>query len=152
MFKAVFLLGCLVFLHAPSAEGACCGVEFCTTFTECFCKDGSKTSGPLSYCGKGPCNIFGCNCDGGCKTDIPYDTINKGRSLEVERVLPGLDEFKAFKAFDTNGDGLIDMEEATAGVFQFDHKKVKEIDLDRDGKISPQEFDADISEEVMRMI
>lgn len=19
-----------------------------------------------SYCGRGPCNIFGCNCDGGC--------------------------------------------------------------------------------------
>ena len=20
------------------------------------------------YCGKGPCNIFGCNCQGGCRT------------------------------------------------------------------------------------
>jgi len=44
------------------------------------------------------------------------------------------------------------MEEASAGVAQFDHKKVQEIDLDRDGQISPQEFDADISEEAIRML
>ncbi|KAH9388474.1 hypothetical protein TYRP_023443 [Tyrophagus putrescentiae] len=22
---------------------------------------------PTPYCGYGPCNIFGCNCDGGCR-------------------------------------------------------------------------------------
>lgn len=30
------------------------------------CGDG-KTLGERSYCGKGACNVFGCNCDGGCK-------------------------------------------------------------------------------------
>lgn len=24
------------------------------------------------YCGNGPCNVFGCNCDGGCRTDPPF--------------------------------------------------------------------------------
>lgn len=28
------------------------------------CGDGKKVAG--TYCGVGPCNIFGCNCDGGC--------------------------------------------------------------------------------------
>lgn len=28
------------------------------------CGDGRPLVG--SYCGRGPCNIFGCNCDGGC--------------------------------------------------------------------------------------
>lgn len=32
------------------------------------CGDGEKPHG--SYCARGPCNIFGCNCDGGC---IPGD-------------------------------------------------------------------------------
>ena len=27
----------------------------------CYCKDWT-----FGYCGKGSCNIFGCNCDGGC--------------------------------------------------------------------------------------
>lgn len=29
------------------------------------CGDGKQVTRG-SYCGKGPCNIFGCNCDGGC--------------------------------------------------------------------------------------
>jgi len=107
------------------------------------CKDGTPST---PYCGYGKCNFFGCNCKGGCRK------AKEGRSLEENRDAPGLEEFKAFKAIDTNGDGLIDMEEASAGVVHFDHEKVQEIDLDRDGKISPYEFDADISEEAMRMI
>ncbi|XP_017038932.1 protein Diedel-like [Drosophila ficusphila] len=30
------------------------------------CANGSPVVG--TYCGKGSCNIFGCNCDGGCLT------------------------------------------------------------------------------------
>ena len=30
-----------------------------------YCADASLVSG--QYCGKGDCNIFGCNCDGGCR-------------------------------------------------------------------------------------
>lgn len=32
------------------------------------CGDGKESDG--TYCGRGSCNIFGCNCDGGC---IPGD-------------------------------------------------------------------------------
>ncbi|KAH8375885.1 hypothetical protein KR200_005728, partial [Drosophila serrata] len=31
-----------------------------------ICADGVARKG--AYCGQGPCNIFGCNCDGGCLT------------------------------------------------------------------------------------
>ncbi|KAH8375883.1 hypothetical protein KR200_005730 [Drosophila serrata] len=31
-----------------------------------ICADGVAMKGV--YCGRGPCNIFGCNCDGGCIT------------------------------------------------------------------------------------
>lgn len=30
------------------------------------CGDGSTTP-KYQYCGHGPCNLFGCNCDGGCR-------------------------------------------------------------------------------------
>nr|WGN96262.1 setae polypeptide [Ochrogaster lunifer] len=33
------------------------------------CYDGRTHPG--SYCGHGPCNMFGCNCDGGCITGKP---------------------------------------------------------------------------------
>ncbi|KAH8232571.1 hypothetical protein KR032_009656 [Drosophila birchii] len=31
-----------------------------------ICADGGVIKG--AFCGQGPCNIFGCNCDGGCLT------------------------------------------------------------------------------------
>ncbi|KAG6457389.1 hypothetical protein O3G_MSEX010272 [Manduca sexta] len=35
------------------------------------CNDGR--SHPGTYCGRGSCNMFGCNCDGGCiVADSPY--------------------------------------------------------------------------------
>jgi len=146
MFKAIFLLGFLVFLHAPSTEGACCSPNYnkCVDTFKCYCADGTIGT---PYCGYEACNFFGCACKGGCRKA-------SGRSLEVEREAPGLDEFKAFKAIDTNGDGLIDKKEAKAGVklVSFDVETLQKIDLDKDGLISPQEFDDDISEEVMRMI
>ncbi|KAH8284076.1 hypothetical protein KR054_009350 [Drosophila jambulina] len=35
-----------------------------TTCEVAICADGVARKG--AYCGQGPCNIFGCNCDGGC--------------------------------------------------------------------------------------
>lgn len=70
-------------LHQTDAD--CCGstiVQFGTRDLNCsdfgarkirrgrrcsiyLCGDGKPiTDG--TYCGKGPCNLFGCNCDGGC--------------------------------------------------------------------------------------
>lgn len=31
-----------------------------------LCNDGKRSGG--LYCGHGSCNIFGCNCDGGCRS------------------------------------------------------------------------------------
>lgn len=45
------------------------------------CGDGSNHPG--IYCGKGPCNIFGCNCDGGC---IPGNAIEEFKARYGDRV------------------------------------------------------------------
>lgn len=34
-----------------------------------ICMDGSRLGLADYYCGKGACNIFGCNCDGGCRSN-----------------------------------------------------------------------------------
>jgi len=150
MFMPIFLLGFLLVFHSPSAEGVCCH-SVCSQYIgvwiwrRCIgfeCKDGTK---PTPYCGHRPCNVFGCNCGGGCREA-------SGRSLEVEREEGVLDELLAFKSIDTNGDGMIDMGEASASVEQLDLENFQEIDLNGDGKISPLEFDAGISEEAMRML
>lgn len=52
----------------PSANAVCCYSAFYCTKPDCakgkFCLDCERAS---YYCGVGSCNIFGCNCDGGCR-------------------------------------------------------------------------------------
>lgn len=80
----VFLLLALLNVFLLTVNGECCGksdIHYTFRgFTPCskyggrnegvggcvitVCGDGKPVQG--SYCGKGPCNIFGCNCDGGC--------------------------------------------------------------------------------------
>ncbi|OQE34700.1 hypothetical protein PENCOP_c016G07071 [Penicillium coprophilum] len=45
---------------SPERTLACCP----TTKSKNRCNDGTKGT---PYCGKGPCNIAGCACKGGCR-------------------------------------------------------------------------------------
>ncbi|XP_043476357.1 protein Diedel-like isoform X2 [Leptopilina heterotoma] len=47
------------------------------------CGDGKKPEGKQSYCGNGSCNIFGCNCDGGC---IPGNATESFKALHGNKV------------------------------------------------------------------
>ena len=40
-----------------------------------YCQDGTRLKG--HYCGYGPCNIFGCNCEGGCRK---FEPLKKSRA------------------------------------------------------------------------
>ncbi|XP_043651566.1 protein Diedel-like [Drosophila teissieri] len=55
-----------------------------------ICADGVAQVG--TFCGQGPCNIFGCNCDGGCLTgNWSEDFVTKNQQygihiVEVRRI------------------------------------------------------------------
>ena len=137
----------------PSFEAACCPGPFQQgRFHEC--KDGFK---PLYWqcCGKGPCNIFCCNCQ--CRE----------RPGSRSRTVPDMktdfqDVIMKFNDMDVNRDQKIDVQEAakylnikdevgsildtctcnctTPGWFA-------EMDEDGNGFIEPEEFDGDVTEE-----
>ncbi|KAH8284114.1 hypothetical protein KR054_010520 [Drosophila jambulina] len=47
-----------------------------------ICADGVAQVG--SFCGRGPCNMFGCNCDYGCLTgDWTKDFVEKNKEFGV---------------------------------------------------------------------
>lgn len=49
-----------------------------------ICMDGT-TASPLGYCGNGDCNVFGCNCDGGCRSN-PSNTFEEAVKLTGEKL------------------------------------------------------------------
>ena len=98
--------------------------QFFILFSE-KCSDGT-TGTP--YCGKGPCNMFGCNCDGGCRKAGRMGAISDG-----------------IGHIDSNGDGKVSLDEATAIVdsekVPFAREEFARMDLNLDGFLSREEID-----------
>lgn len=61
---SVILLVTLAIAINLSQTNADCCRETVEVNGEDICYDGTIAT---PYCGHGPCNIFGCNCDGGCR-------------------------------------------------------------------------------------
>lgn len=59
--------------------------------TSRVCKDGSILESGASFCGYGSCNIFGCNCDGGCRNNR-LRTWEEGLKLLAARYRVSKDE------------------------------------------------------------
>ncbi|XP_055350357.1 uncharacterized protein LOC129596978 [Paramacrobiotus metropolitanus] len=117
-------------------------------------------------CGKGKCNIFCCNCNGGCKPKSqcsrrgglggPPNTMSVGRIGRGKRdVVYNSTALQKFATIDLNGDERLDVDECKAFLKLSDkvltrHPRgalakipewYKEIDVDGDGFILPHEFD-----------
>lgn len=79
-------------------EAECCS-DSITVIHKCFphsteyrcsheiCYDGSILQ--TSYCGVGICNIFGCDCDGGCRKGDAESAIESFRRLRPHLILIG---------------------------------------------------------------
>ena len=131
--------------------------------TDEYCYDGKRRVG--FYCGKGSCNIFGCNCDGGClggrrrlfsESQTLDDEPSSAKSIvgrcqdqivtkynTMELVEP--EQILAYyNCLQTVPDGVLDEKDA---VFQElsslpnGSSLLKAIDSNGDGGIEPGEFD-----------
>ncbi|XP_013390178.1 uncharacterized protein LOC106158650 [Lingula anatina] len=149
----VALSAALVIKHA---QAVCCH-----TVNDVFCGDCSET---YTYCGVGWCNLFGCACQGGCKSgcaDIkvvvsggwfPSSTcecLNK-RSLARPLSKHVVNPRDVFRNIDIDGDNHISKDEfldavvkfhgAKRSALNFDEEFVK-MDLNGDNLIDFDEFD-----------
>lgn len=79
MLKTIaFTFFCIIFLaYYQEINGECCRTTVYVKYF-CFkdkpgqcsqniCSDGYWPKGFIEYCANGECNIFGCNCDLGCR-------------------------------------------------------------------------------------
>ena len=138
--------------YTSVANGKCC--DSCPWSRQC--PDGTHCS-IVNCCATGPCNIFCCNCDGVCRrpsflwsvlhlANNPADNLN----VAIER----------FGQFDTDQDGSVDIHElkqADISVPAYvQESEFERIDINRDGKITIEEFDEDagrsIKEKLQRAV
>lgn len=91
----VVLLGLLAKTNQSNAE--CCDnkislVPNCQIIHGCWayiCPDGTPLSGNDNFCGVGSCNIFGCDCDGGCRKNIKgYDRAEALKQYRLKTQKP----------------------------------------------------------------
>uniref|UniRef100_A0AC35F7X9 EF-hand domain-containing protein n=1 Tax=Panagrolaimus sp. PS1159 TaxID=55785 RepID=A0AC35F7X9_9BILA len=97
--------------------------------------------------GKGPCNIFCCNCDDGCKQNYMLSA-----QLPSKTTNPIPDAKGIFKAVDKDNNGSVTFEEAVEYIVKNDGEKKEKLEKDRswftkmdknkDEKITPNEFDS----------
>ncbi|KAF8884396.1 hypothetical protein BD779DRAFT_1801744 [Infundibulicybe gibba] len=83
-------------LQMSSVVADCCDCPI--TFS---CNDGTKCT---PYCGYGQCNIFGCNCDGGCRSSFQGFSVQKINNIEDASE-------SYFDDADANGDGKLTFDE-----------------------------------------
>lgn len=51
-----------------------------------ICDDGEPPKNGKTFCGQGSCNIFGCNCDGGCIKGNYYQNFLSKHQNEVQSI------------------------------------------------------------------
>jgi hypothetical protein len=114
-----------------------------------------KVKGVGSCCGKGKCNVFCCNCNGGCRPDcdtatIPFPVPGGGGRIRTDPARGKRAALK-FDAVDADGDGFVDYEEALAYLsenggngaeLRTKREWWEHMDADKNGVLAPGEFDA----------
>lgn len=85
MRKTIFLYLSLILMYSTNlVKPECCELPYLHLFGR-TCADGRFIKKDHIYCGIGSCNVFGCNCDGGCVTPdtnwSPGDIIGCRRTM-----------------------------------------------------------------------
>ena len=154
-----FVPSVLFFCHMAYVEAECCTLGAMAGEVDC------RLGGYC--CGCGSCNIFCCNCAGGCNNEYwtsksynfakywdhdhcghkKREIVNTSRNVSLKAGL-------LFKKVDIDGNNAITMGEANiyltnntrvkkSTAFSMDHE-LRIMDTNRDRMISPEEFDSSL--------
>ncbi|KAM0798422.1 hypothetical protein BDR22DRAFT_964767 [Usnea florida] len=113
-----------------------------------LCADGSYST---PCCGEGGCNIFCCNCDGGCRTDtwmekIKRDDLEDDQSIPVDSLFQSVDgdtdQYLSLAEYivwveRTKGESVV----KNATMLEMWIEKFESHDANGDGKIEPGEME-----------
>jgi len=98
------------------------------------------------YCGKGKCNILGCNCDGGCRQgDSTMSCWNIASGCKLRSYYSIDNDF--FATIDTDSDGKLSFSEAKAYINEYRPTKsdveqeLRQLDSNGDGFLQFKEID-----------
>ncbi|XP_078608052.1 uncharacterized protein LOC144879996 [Branchiostoma floridae x Branchiostoma japonicum] len=154
----------LVVLMVHPADSVCCPHVRCAGgmwLRRCFCADNTMISEERPFCGKGPCDSKGCNCERGCrqsKRGVAEDALGLLELLRGEQEDTGPKESalagRGFGDHDTDQDMKLSKQEALEMLEML--KQMEDVDIDNlpadwftsmdtngNGFIDPEEYDED---------
>lgn len=98
VFKVLVLAVLLgLFTNVSQTNAECCRdkislVPNCQSVHGCFafiCADGTPLRNFDNFCGVGPCNLFGCDCEGGCRQNSKgYDEQEARKQYRFKTYTP----------------------------------------------------------------
>ena len=115
------------------------------------CPDGTRCTPFINCCATGPCNIFCCSCEGECREPPFLQSVLPQAKIAADNLDVAIERFGLF---DTDKNGAIEIHELK----QADHSvpayvqesAFRRIDINRDGKITIEEFDEDAGRSINR--
>ena len=130
--------------YVEFADAECCYVPFDCTVAEKKTHRCADCTEATIYCGLGKCNVFGCNCDGGCRKGNESMWCWNPNNCHHRASRPVI---TLVKLYDTDSDSALSLEEFSA-LFEnhFDgdsHQEFQALDVNSDGYVSYSEIDRD---------
>ena len=134
--------------YVSVANGKCCGG--CPLSGRC--SDGTRCTALFNCCGTGPCNIFCCSCSGVCRSPSLLQSVLPLAKIEADSLDVAIERFGRF---DIDKNGAIDIHEMKQGhsvPVYVQESAFQSIDVNRDGRITIEEFDEDAGRALQKKI
>ena len=106
------------------------------------CPDGTGCTPIFNCCATGPCNVFCCACNGNCRTSRERAIDRFLGRAEIESDDHNI-AFERFGQLDEDKNGEVDFPEFRQFVPLSHLSAFRDMDVNRDGKITIEEFDED---------
>ncbi len=146
----IILLSIMLMSTIKPSKSVCCKYQITCGrkgFNSHYCEDCSEST---PYCGLEKCNLFGCNCDGGCRRKQESGWCWKRDSgCHLRSFYNGIfDSENFFRSIDTDSDGKISLTEAKIYLQKNkpENTNIEEefakLDIDFDGFLSLKEIDS----------
>ena len=147
--KGIVVVLMAVASYAFVANGLCCAG--CPLNGQCY--DSTQCTPLFNCCATGSCTIFCCNCSGVCHKSSLLQSVLPLAKIEADNLDVAIEHFGQFNVDKNEAIDIHEMKQANHGVSAYVRESAfRSIDVNRDGRITIEEFDEDAGRAIQEKI